>query len=132
MQKKFLLLVIVLTAALLLAACSGSGGGEDDPATSPGKALFAQTIIGTNPGCITCHSLEAGVTLVGPSMAGIGSRAGTAVAGQTAEEYLRTSILEPNAHLVEGFGEGLMPKTWGDNLSQEQIDQLIAYMLTLK
>jgi hypothetical protein len=65
-------------------------------------------------------------------MAGIASRAGTSVDGQSAEEYLRLSILEPNAHIIEGFSEGLMPANWGDNLSQEQVEQLIAYLLTLK
>ena len=124
----------VLAALLILAACgggasqaptSGSAGGD----AAAGKALFAQSVIGANPGCITCHSLEAGKTLVGPSMAGIASRAGSTVSGQSAEQYLRQSIVEPDAYVVKGFAKGLMPKP---TLTEQQIGDLIAYMLTLK
>lgn len=132
MLKKTLVRNIYLILILLLVACSPNSSNEKNDAADAGKELFSQTILGTNPGCITCHSLEVDVTLVGPSLAGIGSRAGSINSGQSAEEYLRTSIVEPNAYLVEGFAEGLMPKNWKDNLSLEQIDQLVAYMLTLK
>lgn len=80
-MRKATLLVIVglVVAALVLAACGGggaapapaSGGAAGAGKADAGKALFAQSVIGANPGCITCHSLEAGKTLVGPSMAGI-------------------------------------------------------------
>ncbi|MBE9524912.1 MAG: cytochrome c, partial [Chloroflexi bacterium] len=95
----------------------------DDP-TAAGKALFAETIIGTQAGCSTCHSLDADTVIVGPSMAGIGSRSNAAA--------LRESILDPNAVLVDGFPANTMPPVWGDELSDEQVDQLVAYLLTLK
>ena len=65
-------------------------------------------------------------------MAGIATRAGTTIAGTTAEDYIRQSILEPDAHLVEGFPAGTMPQVWGDELSDEQLSNLVAYLLTLK
>lgn len=124
----------MFVALLILAACGGgasqapaSGSAAGDAAA--GKALFAQSVIGSNPGCITCHSLEAGKTLVGPSMAGIASRAGSTVAGQSAEQYLRQSIAEPDVHVVKGFAKGLMPKP---TLDEKQISDLVAYLLTLK
>jgi mono/diheme cytochrome c family protein len=40
--------------------------------------------------------------------------------------------LEPNAYLVEGFGQGLMPAGYGDELSEEQLNDLVAYLLSLK
>lgn len=124
----------VLAALLILAACGGGAsqaptGGSAGGDAAAGKALFAQSVIGANPGCITCHSLEAGKTLVGPSMAGIASRAGSTVSGQSAEQYLRQSIVEPDAYVVKGFAKGLMPKP---TLTEQQIGDLIAYMLTLK
>lgn len=123
-----------LVALLVLAACGGGAGqapagGATGGDVAAGKALFAQSVIGPNPGCITCHSLEAGKTLVGPSMAGIASRAGSTVAGQSAEQYLRQSITEPDAHVAKGFAKGLMPKP---TLTEQQISDLVAYMLTLK
>ena len=125
MKKLTLGITFVLALSLLLSACGGD-------ATSAGKDLFAQPVIGASAGCITCHSLDAGTVLVGPSMAGIGTRAASAVAGLSAEDYLKQSITEPNAHLVEGFDPDVMPATWTSELSTEQIDQLIAYLLTLK
>lgn len=124
----------MLAALLILAACGGGAsqapaGGSAGGDAAAGKALFAQSVIGANPGCITCHSLEAGKTLVGPSVAGIASRAGSTVSGQSAEQYLRQSIVEPDAYVVKGFAKGLMPKP---TLTEQQIGDLIAYLLTLK
>jgi len=132
---------VFLVLALLLAACGGGGSekeekkepvpaGAGDP--SKGEKLFKETLIGSQPGCITCHSLESGVTLVGPSQSDIGARAGTRVSGLSAEEYLRQSILEPDAHVVEDFAAGTMPVALADELSEQQVKDLIAYMLTLK
>jgi mono/diheme cytochrome c family protein len=140
-MKKFTLTILVLMLAMLLVACGGSDDSAETVADAPpasvgdaaaGEALYAQTIIGTTAGCATCHSLEAGVQIVGPSHAGVATRAGEYVAGESAEQYLRTSILEPNAHLVEGFTEGVMPQTYKDELSNTQVDDLVAYLLTLK
>ena len=89
-----------------------------------GKKLFAETVIGSQAGCSTCHSLAAGEVVVGPSMAGIGSREDTV--------YIKDSILDPNAELVDGFPADTMPNVWGAELSSEQVDQLVAYLLTLK
>jgi nitric oxide reductase subunit C len=132
-KKAFVFILVLALASLLLAACGGGGGGgESDAAAEAGKALFEQDIIGAQPGCKTCHSLEAGKVIVGPSLAGIGSRAGSAVSGLSAEEFLKQSILEPDAHLAEGFPAGTMPQVWGTELSSEQVDQLVAFLMTLK
>ena len=133
MKKKWsLLFILILALTVVLTACGGGGGETTDSAAKAGEELFAQTVIGSQAGCATCHSLEAGVVIVGPSMAGIGSRAGSTVSGQSAEEYLKDSILHPDSHLVEGFPAGTMSQVWGDELSSEQVDQLVAYLLTLK
>ena len=124
----------VLAAALMLAAC---GGGASQPASSSGargdaaagKALFSQAVIGSNPGCSTCHSLEPGKTLVGPSLAGVASRAGSRVAGLSAEQYIRQSILEPDAYTVPGFQKGVMIK---EQLTDQQVNDLVAFLMTLK
>ena len=132
MKKKMsILFVFMLALMVVLTACGGDGGGGDDAAAA-GEELFNQTVIGTQAGCITCHSQDEGVVVVGPSIAGIGSRAGSTVPGMSAEDYLEESILDPDAYLVEGFPAGTMPQVWQDELSSEQVDQLIAYMMTLK
>ena len=130
-KKTYIFVALIVLASLALSACGGGGGGGGD-AVPLGKDLFAQSVIGTEPGCSTCHSLEAGVTIVGPSLAGIGTTAATMVSGMSAEDYLRQSILEPDAYVVEGFPTGTMPQVWSDVLNEEQVNDLVAYLLTLK
>ena len=148
-KLRFSLLLLVILS-LVLAACGGGGGakapagggekssaGGGGPVTGDagrGKELFNKTVIGPKsaPGCVTCHSLEPGKTLVGPSLAGIAGQAGTRVSGKSAEEYLRESIVNPNAFVVEGFPSGVMYQNYGKELSEQEIADLVAFLLTLK
>ncbi|HEU5100551.1 MAG TPA: c-type cytochrome [Roseiflexaceae bacterium] len=119
---------------LLLAACGAGGAAAGDPAS--GKQLFNGEVsmadTGT-PACITCHAIEPGLdTGSGQSLADIGDRAGAAVAGQSAEQYLRTSIVDPDAFLSGGYQEGIMYRGYAQALTAQQIDDLVAYLLTLK
>lgn len=140
MHRRTLLLILLAFTMVALVAC----GGGDEPAADEGAAavgdasrgeeLFKQQTIGPNnsPGCITCHSLEEGVQLVGPAQNDVGARAAGRVAGMSAEDYLRQSIMEPNAHVVEGYDPDVMYQNYGEELSEETVDDLVAYLLTLK
>ena len=142
MRKITLTIILLLLFSFAVTACGGGGdeaaesGGETGSVGNAenGERLFNESIIGaaSAPGCITCHSLEPGVVIVGPSQSDVGARAETAVAGMSAEEYLRQSIEEPNAHIAEGFTEGVMYQTYGEELTNTQINDLVAFMLTLK
>jgi len=91
-----------------------------------GRATF------TSAGCIACHTVSGLSTgIVGPVLDGVGTRAG-GMSDLSAEEYLRESILNPDVFMVEDFSEGIMPQTFGDTLSEEQLDSLIAFLLTLE
>jgi mono/diheme cytochrome c family protein len=134
---------LILVLASLIVACGGGDNGdqastdEEQPASgvvgdaARGEDLFNQTVIGSQPGCVTCHSLTPDQVLVGPSMAGIAGRAASRVSGQSAEEYLRESIANTNAFVVDGFSEGVMPAALADELSDQQLADLVAYLLTL-
>ncbi len=95
-----------------------------------GKSLYYETSLGTNASCRVCHSLRPDVVLVGPSFAGVAERAATRVPGMSAEEYLRQSIIDPNAYVVEGFPKGQMSPNLEQLLTKEQIEDLIAFLLT--
>lgn len=82
--------------------------------------------------CQSCHMIDSDRIVVGPPLMHIGSLAATRQAGVSAEEYLRESILDPNKFIVEGFMAGLMQQNFTDTLDEEQINQLVAYMLTLE
>jgi len=126
MRKTLLIILLLALALLVVAACGGggdSGGGGGDTDVAAGQKLYAQAVLGAQAGCSTCHSLD-GSTIVGPSMQGVG--------GRLSADEIRTSILDPDAALSEGFTAGLMPPVWSDELSDEQVDQLVAYLSSLK
>jgi cytochrome c551/c552 len=129
-----------VTAAGLLLLVAGCGGADTQlpanttvaveatlrPIETRGEELFEERVVGVNPGCVTCHSLEEGVTLVGPSLSEVSSR----VAGMSDADYVRQSIIEPDAYVVEGFSPGQMSPDWGRILSEEQIDSLVDFLLS--
>jgi len=82
--------------------------------------------------CNTCHSLD-GNTGVAPSFKGIFGNTERFMDGSNVtvdENYLRKSILNPQAQIVLGF-QPVMP-TYQNVLSDRQIDALIAYIKSLK
>lgn len=92
-----------------------------------GQAVFLQA------GCAACHTIS-GISSgnIGPVLDGLATRAATRVSGLTAEEYIHQSIVEPSAYVVEGFTDGVMPQTFADVLTEEQIADLVAFLLTLQ
>jgi len=123
-----LTLVSLLILALLVAACGGGGEGTTADATA-GEQVFVQD---ATPPCNTCHPVEGEANGVGPSLAHIATDAATDKPGMTAEQYIRESITDPDVFVVPDFPAGVMPKTYGQQLSQQQLDNLVAYLLSLK
>jgi cytochrome c2 len=82
--------------------------------------------------CNSCHEYQRGVSQTGPSLKGVGTRAETRIEGVSAAEYIRQSIINPNAYVVKGFSANVMPATFARLLTPTQIDDLVAFLLTLK
>lgn len=83
-------------------------------------------------GCTACHALEEGAAVVGPSWYNIGAIAATRVPGESAALYLYHSIVQPNQHVVEGFLPNLMPQTYQEQLNEQELADMIQYLLTLQ
>jgi cytochrome c553 len=125
---------LLLPALVLLTACAASAGPGDP---GRGEQLFTGAIPiagGDAPACIGCHPVQpdAEAAVIGPNLSNIGNRAATTVPGQTAEEYLRESIVDGDAFLAGGFQEGIHYRGYDRALSRQDINDLVAYLLTLR
>jgi mono/diheme cytochrome c family protein len=90
----------------------------EQPSGSPeaGKAVFA------NAGCGACHAFSAA-----GSSGATGPNLDESLDGKDAE-YVRTAIVDPNAEVAEGYGPGVMPQTYKEQLSPKQLDDLVAFL----
>lgn len=86
--------------------------------------------------CLSCHSMD-GTKLIGPSFKGVWGKSEVVVtAGEEREitineEYIKTSIYDPNADIVKGYNQGLMI-SYKELISEEEVGQIIEYLKTLK
>jgi cytochrome c oxidase subunit 2 len=103
------------------AAAAGDGGAAGGAPKVDAKKLFADGN-GTSTACAGCHTLAdaAASGTVGPDL-------DKALAGKDAA-FIKASILTPDAQIAPGFQGGIMPKNYGDTLSPEEVDALVAYL----
>lgn len=94
------------------------GGGG-----TAGKAVFA------NQGCGSCHTLAAaGATAkVGPDLDKLPAEAKRA--GQPLEEFVRESIVDPNAYVEPGYPKNVMPQDYEQGIPREQLDALVGFLV---
>ncbi len=107
-----------------LAAAADPSKGKS--AADYGKELY------TKRGCNACHSVD-GTRLVGPTWKAIWNEPVKLTSGSTVtidENYLRESMLDPMAKVVDGFAP-VMP-TYKGILSDKDVESLIAYIQSLK
>src|ERR671936_2660383 len=94
---------------------SGGGGGG-----ASGKALFASS------GCVSCHTYKpAGSNAsIGPDLDKLSQYAKQAK--QPLPQFVRTSIVDPNAYVQPGFPRGVMPNF--ATLPKSQVDALVTFL----
>jgi mono/diheme cytochrome c family protein len=100
---------------------TGTGTGQQ-PAGDPaaGKEIFTTT---AQPPCSTCHTLkEAGATqTIGPNLDEV-------LKGKDAA-FIHESIVDPNAEVATGYQPGIMPQTYGEQLDEKQLADLVAFLV---
>ncbi|MDP6824117.1 MAG: c-type cytochrome [Dehalococcoidia bacterium] len=99
------------------------------PAALVGDATNGEALFTGASGCSGCHATGS-TGGVGPGLSGIGTTAGSRVDGQSADEYLNTAIVSPNDFVVPDFAP-IMPVTFGEKLSEQEIADVIAYLVAL-
>ena len=93
------------------------GGATGDPAA--GKQIFTAT---AQPPCASCHTLaEANAAgTVGPDLDQV-------LKGKDAA-FIHESIVNPDAEIASGFTAGIMPAVYGDQLDDQQLADLVAFL----
>jgi mono/diheme cytochrome c family protein len=91
-----------------------TGAAEGDPAA--GGQVF------TSAGCTSCHTLSAAgsTSQTGPNLDEV-------LQGKDAA-FIRESIVNPDAEVAEGFSQDLMPENYGEQLSDEDLANLVAFL----
>jgi mono/diheme cytochrome c family protein len=89
----------------------------EEPSGSPeaGREVFAAQ------GCGTCHTFAPAGTsgTTGPDL-------DESLDGDPG--YVRRAIVDPDAEIAEGYSPGVMPKTYEQQLSPKQLDDLVAFL----
>jgi mono/diheme cytochrome c family protein len=99
---------------------------------SNGQLLFTTFQSAASFACSTCHYVDREDRLIGPGLFNISVRAATRVEGQSAYDYIITSIIDPSAYIVDDYPDGLMPKNWAEIYTQPEIADIVAYLMMLR
>jgi len=103
----------------------------NDPYKGLAMDEIGQKIYATR--CAVCHQTS-DQRLVGPGFKGLFGKEHMMESGEMVvadENYIRESILNPNAKIVKGYPKGQMP-TFAGQLDEQEIMGIIEYIKTLK
>ena len=100
----------------------GKSGKAVGGGAAAGKAVFA------NNGCGGCHTLQAAKATgkVGPDLDKLPDYAKQA--GKPLEQFVRESIVNPDAYVEKGFPANVMPKNFA-SLPKDQLDALVKFLV---
>jgi mono/diheme cytochrome c family protein len=107
-----------------LAAEQEEAAAAEGETTTTGEATAAVdgAQVFESAGCGGCHALaDAGTSAtIGPDLDG-------ALQGQPAS-FIEESIVDPNKNIAQGYPPDVMPQTFGESLSPEELDALVKYL----
>ena len=106
-------------------AAGGGGGGAGGAPGIAGGSTDPMTII-RGAGCTACHKINGEGGAIGPDLTHVGSRLST--------NLIRESILLPDAKTAKGYEKfkGVMPKTFGNQLTAAQLESLVEFLSSHK
>jgi cytochrome c oxidase subunit 2 len=92
------------------------------PSGQAGGAVF------DSEGCGSCHTLKAAGASgkIGPDLDKLPAEAQQA--GKPLEDFVRESIVDPNAYAAPGYSKNVMPQTYAQ-LPKSQLDALVQYLI---
>jgi mono/diheme cytochrome c family protein len=94
---------------------AASGGGIANGSTEPMEIIHGA-------GCLGCHKVGSEGGAIAPDLTHVGSRLSAAL--------IRESILSPDAKIAKGYEKfaGVMPKTFGKQLTAAQFEALVQFL----
>ena len=120
---------------------SGPVVGTDISKSLPSGDPASGEKLAASLACTACHiaAPTGPAWLPTADQPGIGTRAASRITqpdytgkAKTTEQYLFESITTPGAFVVSGFSDGVMPGNYSNQLTDQNMADLIAYLLTLK
>lgn len=102
---------------------AGAGGADEGKLALAGGGGDGKSIFTNN--CGSCHTLaDAGTAgQTGPNLDGIGKQG---------KAFIDLAIVKPNDKVASGYAAGVMPQTYADDLTPEELELLIAYLADQK
>ena len=156
-KSQFRLAFLALCGAAVLSACGGeepaptpTAAPPAEPTPAPAAMIARGKEVFVEKACQSCHVIqgfEQAVGKVGPELTRIYSDAPKIIASDaykasqgtatTAVEYIRESILNPNAFIYPDCPTGpcqpnLMIQNFKETISASDLEALIAYLVTLR
>lgn len=122
--------------SIALTTKDDASAGDNNESAFDKDALVAAFSKG---GCLGCHiipDIPGAVGAVGPDLTGLGRIAATRLDGYTAEEYIRESIMDPDAYIAPECPTGaciagLMQPSFGASLSNTELALVVDYLAQL-
>lgn len=127
---RFALLITVTALGFGVGAC----GAADDSSSTAGLSIDAaagKTYLSTH--CLGCHTID-GKNKTGPTFKALAGSMVTLESGATVTAdtaYLVKSIRDPQADIVKGYSDVMASAIPKDSVSEEQAQQIVAYLQTL-
>lgn len=135
--EAILALVVVAGVGLAMFLFTGEpiGSGSTEPTTpvevDPAAAARGAALAEAT-GCLSCHTADGG-TSVGPTWKGVAGSQRPLATGEFVladDAYLFNSVLDPSSQVVLNF-DPVMPADYGDSLTTDEINDLVAYIKSL-
>jgi cytochrome c oxidase subunit 2 len=128
-------LTAVLAVALWLFADDATGSesaGSTSPIAFDAEAASRGEATAASAGCLACHAID-GTTGTGPTWKGLAGASRPLTTGESVvadDAYLFNSVVDPVSQVVAGF-DPVMPTTYSETLTEDEINDLVDYIKSL-
>ena len=127
--------VVALGVGLFLFTGESLGGSTEttEPTAFDSAAAARGQITAESTGCLQCHTVDGATNTSGPTWKGLAGSNRPLASGEsvTADDaYLRAAIIDPAGQIVQGY-EAIMPPDYGEALTDEELEDLVAYINSL-